>query len=72
MQLRNRLLSSEYWLIIQSLNEQTSIINIYIFTFKTMKSIYFKPEVTKSVDFNTEVAIYKCEVWNKIYKNAKI
>ena len=42
----------EYRLIIESFNEQTAIINIYIFTFKKLKWIHFNPEVT----------ICKCEV----------
>ena len=48
---------SEYWLIIQSFNEQTALLNIYTFTFKKLKWIHFNLELTKWIHLNLEVTI---------------
>ena len=52
----------EYWLVIQSFNEQTVIINIYTFIFKKLKWIHFNPEVTKYIYFNPEKTISKSKI----------
>ena len=42
------LVVGEYWLIIQSFNEQTTIINIHVYIWK-LKWIHFNPETTTNV-----------------------
>ena len=40
----------------------TNYYNIYTFTFKKLKWIYFNPEVMKWIHFDPEVTINKCNV----------
>ena len=54
----------EYWLIIQSCNEQTAVINIYTFTCKKLKWIHFNPEVV--------VNKFKVKTVIKNYENENI